>query len=176
MAKKIIILSSSPRTISNTKTVVEWFVQGAQQAGAEVEVVDVANLNYKANGCTVCNACQASEKYQCVIADDAQAILDRIPEYDATVLASPIYFAGLNAQMKLILDRIRCLFKINPKTGEFKTCIGHQTMGLIATAGGGMDDSGLPLVDESCRLMAKFAGLKFKSLSVSYTHLRAHET
>ena len=54
MSKKIMILSGSPRKNGNTNTVVGWFIEGAREAGAEVELIDAASL--KANLTAVSHA------------------------------------------------------------------------------------------------------------------------
>ena len=136
MAKKIMVLCSSPRKDGNTNTVVNWAVEAATEAGAEVETIDVANLNYKVNGCIACMKCQQSEKFECAVADDAQPIIARIPEFDVLVLATPIYFMGPNAQLKLIVDRTFSLFKFNPQTEEITHNLAGKTLALIATAAG----------------------------------------
>lgn len=52
MAKKILVLSGSPRKDGNTAMLVGWFAEGARSEGAQVEVVSTAFLKYKTNGCT----------------------------------------------------------------------------------------------------------------------------
>ena len=163
MAKKIMILCSSPHKDGKTNTIVNWCVQGAQEAGAQVECIDVATLNYKNNGCIACYGCQQSQEYGCVIDDDASPILKRMHKFDQVVFATPIYFFGPNAQLKMILDRIFSLVKINPETGEFAFQSPGQPTALIATSGGDMDD-GIGRTDDLFKSMAGFHGSKYTSL------------
>lgn len=166
MSKKIMILCSSPRKDGNTNTVAAWVAQAATEAGAQVETVDVAHLNHKVNGCVACMGCQKSEEYECVVKDDAQPILARIPDFDTLVFATPIYFAGMNAQLKLIADRMFSLVKFNMETGEIRHKRPGQSLALIATAGGGMDDSGLRFTDDTCKGVAEFQDAQYASLLV----------
>ncbi len=167
MSKKIIVLCGSPRKQGNTNTVVNWFVEGAQSAGAQVEVVDAAHLKYKANGCTACMACQKSEKYECVIDDEAAPIIAKIPQFDVMVLATPIYWFGPTAQLKLLLDRTFALVKFDLKTGEpiKNTQTRQNTLCLIATAGGGLDE-GLKNLDDAFKFAAQFTQCAYDSLLV----------
>ena len=165
MSKKIMILCSSPHKHGNTNTVVDWCVEGAKAAGGEVECVDIARLNYKNNGCIACMGCQKSDKYECVVQDDATEILARIHKYDVLVFATPIYFFGPNAQLKLLMDRMFCLVKFDPETGEPISPSGWQTLGLIATAGGDIKD-GLGLLDQTFKAIADFSGEQYLSLLV----------
>ena len=165
MGKKIMILSSSPRAKGNTNTVVGWVSQGARAAGAEVDIIDTAKLDYGVNGCTACMGCQKSDKYECVIKDEASPLIARVPEYEVLVLASPIYFFGVNAQLKLFMDRMYSLAKFNPATGEMTHRLKRGALALIATAGGGLED-GLGLAEQTVKAIAGFTGSQFESLLV----------
>ena len=165
MAKKVMILCGSPRAKGNTNTVAGWFAEGATAAGAEVETVDLAKMKLSANGCSCCMGCQKSDRYECVIKDAAQPILARMPKADVLVFATPVYFFGPTAQLKLVLDRMYSLYKFNETTSEFQSAIRHAKLVLICTAGDGKD-GGLGLVDESFRIMAGFTGCQFDSLLV----------
>jgi multimeric flavodoxin WrbA len=168
MAAKIMILSSSPNKNGNTNTVVSWVVEGARKAGATVKCVDVARITYKAVGCTACMACQESEKFECVIKDEATEIVKRMVGQDAVVFATPIYFFGPNAPCKAILDRMFCLVKFSEESGEYTCAPMGGKLGLIATAGGGLEDSGLKTAEEIFRRTAAFGGIAFHSLLVPH--------
>ena len=118
MADKIMILASSPRKHGNTNTVTQWVIEGAQTAGATVECVDVANLKHKFNGCIACFGCQQSEKYECVVEDETADLLKRLLDYETLVFATPVFFFGPNAQLKLVLDRMLSHVKFDPETHE----------------------------------------------------------
>lgn len=167
MGKKIMILSGSPRKKGNINTLVEWFVEGARNAGAELELVDVTALNYKHNGCIACRGCQKSEKYQCVVIDEAQPILARIPEADVLVFATPVFFFGPSAQLKVFMDRMYSLAKFNYATGEVRHNLSHLRLGLIATGGGDLN-SGLNLVEETFKYLASQTAHKLESLLVPF--------
>ena len=155
------VLCGSPRKKGNTNTIVEWMAEGARKQGAEVEIIDVANLKYKANGCTACMGCKKSEKYECVIDDEAKPILARIPEADVITFATPIYFFGPTAQLKLFLDRMYSLFKMDEKTGEFIHPLKGKTFALIATSGGPRESCIQPL-ETSFTEIARLTGVELK--------------
>jgi len=163
MARKILILCSSPHENGKTNTVVQWCIEGATGAGAQVECVDVAHLQYKHNGCIACLGCQNSPEYGCVIDDQASPVLKRMHKFDLVVFATPIYFFSPNAQLKLFIDRMFSLIKINPETDEFTFQSPGQPMALIATAGGDLD-GGLGRTDDLFKMMAQFQGGKYHSL------------
>ena len=101
MSKKVLILSGSPRKGGNSDYLCDKFAQGARDAGHIVEKIFVSekNIGY----CRACYACRNSHK--CIINDDMAQILDKMIHADVLVLASPVYFYSINAQIKTVLDR-----------------------------------------------------------------------
>ena len=99
----ILILSGSPRKGGNTDLLVEAFAKGASQKH-RVEVVPVHD--YKVNPCMGCNACFRNEANACVQKDDMSLIYEKMSRADMLVIASPVYFYGLSAQLKAVIDRL----------------------------------------------------------------------
>ena len=99
---KILILSGSPRKDGNTDLLVEAFVKGASQKH-HVEVVSVRD--YKVNPCMGCNACFRNDNNTCAQKDDMALIYEKMAHADMLVIASPVYFYGLSAQLKAVIDR-----------------------------------------------------------------------
>ena len=99
---KILILAGSPRKGGNTELLVAAFVEGASQKH-HVEVVSVHD--YKVNPCMGCNACFKNEANACVQNDDMSLIYEKMSRADMLVIASPVYFYGLSAQLKAVVDR-----------------------------------------------------------------------
>ena len=108
----VVILSGSPRRGGNTDLLVEAFAKGASQKHA-VEVVSVHD--HKVAPCMGCNACFQSGGI-CVQKDDMAEIYEKMKVADLLVIASPVYFYGLSAQVKALIDRchnpIRDTFRI----------------------------------------------------------------
>jgi multimeric flavodoxin WrbA len=165
MAKKIMVLSGSPRKNGNTNTVVSWFADGAKDAGADVEVIDVTRLKSTHHGCIACMGCQKSDKYECAVRDEVQPVLARIPSADVVVFATPTYFFGPSAQIKSVLDRMYSLIKINPAKGGYDHNLGRVKLAVIATAGGGIEP-GLKFIEDTFSVVAGFTGAGFDSFLV----------
>ena len=98
----ILLLSGSPRKGGNTELLVGAFVKGASQKH-HVEVVSVHD--YKVNPCMGCNACFKNKANACVQKDDMSLIYEKMSRADMLVIASPVYFYGLSAQLKAVVDR-----------------------------------------------------------------------
>lgn len=101
MSKKVLILSGSPRKGGNSDLLCDEFAKGAQEAGHEVEKIRVAEK--KVGYCRACYACRGSGV--CVQKDDMAEILQKMIDADVIVLASPVYFYSIAAQLKAVIDR-----------------------------------------------------------------------
>jgi multimeric flavodoxin WrbA len=168
------VLTASPRKNGNTNTVVSWVVKGAEDAGAYVEIVDVTTLKSKNNGCIACLGCQKSDKFECVVDDEIKPVVSRIPDADILVFATPVYFFGPSAQLKLLVDRMYSLIKFDPIKDSYRHNMGHLKIGIIATAGGDLEP-GLRLVEQTIGAVAGFAGLSFDSLLVPFASMFSDE-
>lgn len=102
MAKKILILSGSPRKGGNSDTLCVQFMKGAREAGHEVEKIWVQGK--KVAPCLACYHC-TEHKGECAIQDDMKEILEKMLAADVLVLASPVYFYSVSAQLKAVIDR-----------------------------------------------------------------------
>ncbi len=164
MSKKILLLCTSPKKDGNTALLAEWFSQGARAKGADVEIVRTSLLKYKTNGCISCRMCQKSDKYQCCIDDDARPVLAKMAEVGVIVFATPLYFFGPSAQLKLIFDRMFSLYKWDNDAGTMETPLKGKTLVLLASA---YEDIGLDALEKPFAITAQYSGMKFESILVA---------
>ena len=99
--KNILIVSASPREGGNSDLLCDQFARGAAEAGHRVEKVRLAER--RIGYCTGCCACQ--KLHRCVQEDDANELVEKMLSADAVVLATPVYFGSMNAQLKTLIDR-----------------------------------------------------------------------
>ena len=163
MAKKIVIVSGSPKKDGNTETLIKWFCEGAAAEGAEVSVVRAAQWKLKANGCISCRMCQKNKEYGCVLQDDATAALLQMSRSDVIVMATPLYFFSASAQIKILVDRMFSLYKWNNEANTMETILKGKTMVLLATA---YENTGLDALEKPFILTAEYTGMKYSSLLV----------
>ena len=102
MSKKVLILSGSPRKGGNSDILCDEFARGAQEAGHEVEKIHVAAK--KVAPCSACYYCR-DHGGECARKDDMTDILQKMIDADVIVLASPVYFYSIDAQLKAVIDR-----------------------------------------------------------------------
>lgn len=101
MSKKVLILSGSPRKGGNSDILCDQFAKGVKEGGHQVEKICVAEKNV--GFCRACYACKKTGK--CVVQDDMAEILQKMIDADVLVLASPVYFYSIDAQLKAVIDR-----------------------------------------------------------------------
>jgi len=104
MSKKVVIISSTPVRggKGNSEILCEEFARGAREMGHEVEIV--ALRDKKINFCTGCEIC-VQKGNGCVQQDDMRELIAKVHEADVFVLATPIYFMSVSAQLKVFIDR-----------------------------------------------------------------------
>lgn len=100
--KKVLILSGSPRKGGNSDLLCDEFMKGAQEAGNEVEKIWLRSK--KIGYCLACYYCK-NHGGECAVKDDMAEILDKIQAADVIVMASPVYFYSIDAQLKTVIDR-----------------------------------------------------------------------
>ena len=100
--KNILIISSSPRKKGNSQILCEQFKKGAEAKGHQVKIVRIMEQNI--GFCRACDGCMRNGG-TCVLKDDMAEILKMFQKADVLVLATPVYFYGISAQMKTFIDR-----------------------------------------------------------------------
>lgn len=113
---KILVLTGSPHKDGTTSYLADEFCEGARESGHEVTRFDTAQL--RINPCLGCNHCRRNEG-KCVHEyDDMIEIILHLINADAVVLVSPLYYFGMTAQLKTVIDRfysVNSLLRDSPK-------------------------------------------------------------
>ena len=99
---KAVIITGSPHKNGTTAYLADQFIKGAEEAGHEIFRFDAATRDV--HPCIACEKCHGDSPV-CVFKDDMQELNPYLIEADAVVLVSPIYYYGINAQIKAVIDR-----------------------------------------------------------------------
>jgi multimeric flavodoxin WrbA len=102
MSKKVLVLSASPRKGGNSEMLCDQFMLGAKEAGNQAEKIFLGDK--KINYCVACGACSKNGG-KCVHKDDMAEVLEKMIAADVIVMATPVYFYTMDAQMKTLIDR-----------------------------------------------------------------------
>ena len=103
---KVLGIMGSPRIKGNTDLLLEEALKGAQSQGAEIEKIVVDKL--KIAPCKEYYGCLRDG--DCVIRDDMDGIYPKLLEADRIIVASPIFFYGITAQVKALIDRSQAIW------------------------------------------------------------------
>jgi multimeric flavodoxin WrbA len=98
---KILGIYGSPRRKGNSDILLDKALEGAESAGAEITKLYARDL--KMSGCIECGGCDKTGK--CVVKDDMQTVYPMLESADAIILSTPIFFYGVPAQAKAVIDR-----------------------------------------------------------------------
>ena len=98
---KIVILEGSPNKHGSSNLLAEHFIQGAKESGHIIEIIDTAHSNL--HPCTGCIHC--GYEGPCVQKDDMEQFRKQILDADMMVFVTPLYYYGMSAQLKILVDR-----------------------------------------------------------------------
>ena len=155
---KVLALLGSPRPNGNTRAVLDHVLEGAQRAGAEVELIDLSSLE-DLTGCCECFVCQQSpDEPGCAVNDDMQEILSKALTADLLILATPVFCWSMSWLLKMAVDRMYCMFKFG---GDAVNCLlqGRRMAGVITS--GGPEDDGASMITATFTQLAKFSKCKW---------------
>ena len=103
MRFKVLGLACSPRRQGNTAQLLSWAMAAVRVTGHEAESLFLTD--YVLQPCQACGACQRTGS--CVLRDDMGILKERLLAADRLVVAAPVFFMGLNAQTKILIDRLQ---------------------------------------------------------------------
>ena len=115
---KIILLMGSPNWNGSTGILVENFKKGAEEAGHSVDVIDVCHADiHPCIGCVRCGY-----EGPCVQKDDVEQIRKKLLTADMVVFATPLYYYGMSAQLKTVVDRF-CAYNSSLNSRHLKSAL-----------------------------------------------------
>ena len=115
---KITILMGSPNRKGSTHLLAESFKRGAEEAGHTCEVIDVCRADlHPCIGCVRCGY-----EGPCAQKDDMEAIRGKLLRSDMVVFATPLYYYGMSAQLKALVDRF-CAFNSSLNRRHLKSAL-----------------------------------------------------
>ena len=132
---KILAINGSPRKNGNTATLLNKSLEGATSNGAEIELINLYDLQYR--GCISCFSCKriGGKSYgKCAVNDELTPVLKKIETADAIILGSPINFGKETGLMSSCLERL--LFQYLVYDSEYSSLFGRKIQtGFIYTMG-----------------------------------------
>ena len=115
---KIVVLEGNPNKNGSSHLLADCFRRGAEEAGHSVEIVNTAHAYI--HPCTGCIRC--GYEGPCVQKDDVEAIREKILAAGMLVFATPLYYYGMSAQLKTMIDRF-CAFNSSIQRKHMKSAL-----------------------------------------------------
>jgi len=130
---KITAIYGSPRKNGNTDLLLDAFLKGFEGTDHTVHKFYLRNMTF--SPCIECEKCYTTGI--CALKDDMESLYPRFKDSDLVILASPVFFYGLNALSKAMVDRSQCLwaqkYLLNNKPSAHHT---KKTKGVFLSVGG----------------------------------------
>lgn len=149
---KAVIINGSPRLKGNTRTAALEIVRGINENidGAETELIDASIKNI--HPCRGCNACSGNGG-SCIQKDDMLDILDSISHAEVLVFATPVYYWGMTAQLKTLIDRFYSRQEFHGQ---------KKTIGIFVDGEAELDDPEYRLIKEQVECISEYLGWTVK--------------
>jgi multimeric flavodoxin WrbA len=135
---KVLGIYGSPRKGGNTEVLLDRVLEGAASCGAEQARIYVRDMSFE--GCIECGGCDRTGA--CVVEDDMRDVYPLLLESRVVFLASPVFFYGLSAQVKALIDRCQALWsrrKLTKDAAARKRYDGGCGFLVMAGAAGGLN-------------------------------------
>jgi multimeric flavodoxin WrbA len=130
---KITAIYGSPRKDGNTDLLMNAFLRGIKEKGIEPHEIFLRDLKFLP--CIECGGCDNTGK--CVLEDDMNIVYPHLIKSDVIVLSAPVFFYGLNAHAKAMVDRCQCFwvnkYLLGNKMHDIK---GAKGKGILLSVGG----------------------------------------
>lgn len=152
---KIVVLMGSPNRKGSTNILVREFTRGAEESGNQVEVVDVCHLNI--HPCTGCVHC--GYEGPCVQKDDVEMIRQKLLQSDMVVFATPLYYYGMTAQLKMTVDRF-CAYNSSLSSRNLKSA--------LLTVAWNADDWTFEALVAHYKTLVRYIGFEDKGMVLGY--------
>ena len=136
---KIITLQGSPRRKGNTAKVLSWIEEELIALGHNVESIFLNAKNLK--GCLACGKCKEKpDSVGCIQKDDIPEILEKMTQAELVIFASPLYFWGVSAQLKTVIDRTYSLY-VDYHQPSHSSLVEGQRQALLVTGAGPFENN-----------------------------------
>lgn len=155
MGKKILIWKGSARKNGNSDMLADALAGGALSAGHEVVCIRLSDMNIK--GCRACNGCWNSQG-NCVFRDDMEKLQEELESADVLVVAAPLYWSMVPAQVKAPIDR---LYQYDPNHGGVRM---HVKESVLLACGETDNEADFDMVRSFFTMVSEFNGMQVRGI------------
>lgn len=143
---KVLLLNGSPRK-GNTFSALKIIEKGIEEnLKADIEFIDI--IKYKVNGCLACDCCLLNNEKCINHNDDGQFLIDKLDEADVVIFGTPVYWWGVSAQLKAVIDRMYMK--------RFREKRRYKQIGILAVGAATLDDEEYDLISRQFRCICDY--------------------
>ncbi|MBR2364026.1 MAG: flavodoxin family protein [Lentisphaeria bacterium] len=147
----ILIVNGSPRMQGNTRNILKTLESSfLEEPGNKVEFIDICRHTLK--GCVNCDSCRKNGG-KCVHDDDTNLLMEKVLSSDVILFGSPVYWMGVTAQLKLLIDKFYCK---DPVMHGLK-----KKIAIISVGAAELSDGQYGIIEAQFREMAEFLEWEF---------------
>lgn len=128
---RLLAISSTPRRGGNSEKALRSFCRAAEEKGASVEIIRLQALRLEP--CRGCELCEADGI--CIVKDEMQPLYRKVAAADGLLLATPVYFGSLSAQLKIFMDRFQCWWQAKYRLKKPFVELAQKKAGFILCTG-----------------------------------------
>lgn len=152
---KILILEGSPNRKGPSNMLADYFRQGAEEAGHSVEIIDAAHAEiHPCMGCVRCGY-----EGPCAQKDGMEEIRGKLLNADMLVFVTPLYYYGMSAQLKILIDRF-CAFNSSIQRKHMKSA--------LLTAAWNADDWTFEALEAHYKTLVRYLNLEDMGMVLGY--------
>lgn len=133
MMAKVVTINGSPRERGNVDAMLR--VAEEELAMQSVDVERISLSDHALKPCEACDAC-TEDPWECPLDDGGMLLLNKLADADGIIVGSPVYFGGVTAQLKALIDRTAALYQrsaLRGKVGAAFSCGGGRHGGQEMT-------------------------------------------
>lgn len=150
--KKILFLNGSPRLKGNTRFALKTIESEINTEKNSIEFLDVTK--FEVSGCIACDACKINGG-KCFRTDDTNLLVEKICEADTIIFGTPVYWWGVTAQLKALIDKFYSKMHGTELTGKKKKVI------LVSVGEDEVQAEQYKLIASQFKLICDYLGWEF---------------
>ncbi|TDX49034.1 flavodoxin family protein [Orenia marismortui] len=160
MTYQCLTILGSPNNHGNNALILNKVIEGIKENNPNIKFTNIKINNLNINPCSACSNCE--QKKGCIIEDDMTEIYTKLNQSDIIIVAAPLYFNSLPAQLKTLIDRCQAIwgskYRLNDSMIDKKE---NKIGGFISTAG-------QKLTSDRFKYVSGTMDLFFKAINTTY--------
>lgn len=142
----IVVLNGSPRSDGNTSALIKQLSKGVELSGNhQIETINVTKKNLL--GCLACEGCRKNDG-NCVLKDDSSEIITQLVNSDMIIFATPVYWWGVSAQLKIVIDKFYSTMHLNT--------LKNKKIGVLSVGAGELSNPQYELISQQFVCISQF--------------------